>query len=198
MTGHDLYNALREASIAQHAKPPELEDIDPRALSPFQRALVAIDGTVTTFLQAYTLEHIAVRRISQQSVALAGEDRWLEAPAGTKVVRREVVIEGSSSHTLYLYACSQIVIGRLPKAVRLGLEVEGEGLGRLLNADRMETRRELLWYGSEHAPDLPKQLRERTGPDFFTRAYRIISGGKPIMMMTERIPADLEPAPATS
>ncbi len=198
MTGHDLYSALRWAPIAQHAKPAELEDIDPRALSPFQRALVTIDGTVTSFLQAYMLEQIAVRRLSQQSVALAGEDCWLEVPGGTRVVRREVVIEGSSSLTFYLYAFSQIVIGRLPETVRRGLEVEGEGLGRLLKAERMETRRELLWYGREHEPDLPQQVRERTGPDFFTRAYRIISHGKPIMMITERIPTDLEPAPAKS
>ncbi len=193
MQGDDLYDVLLEVSNAQHARPPELSDIDPRALSALQRCLIAIDGTVTTFLQAYTLERIHIQRLSQTTEQLDKDDEWLDARAGTEVAIREVLIEGVPSNTLYLYAHSRIVLDRLPEAVRRRLEIQGEGLGRVLNDHRLETRRELLWFGREHVPSLPPAVAERTGPDFITRTYRIIGGGKPLVVITERMPASLEP-----
>ena len=58
---------------------PDLQPINMRALSPFHRALLVIDGTVTTFLEAYTLEPIEVVKIGQAVQELAAESPWLDA-----------------------------------------------------------------------------------------------------------------------
>ncbi len=40
------------------------------------------------------------------------------------------------------------MLERLSAAVRQRLEIHGAGLGRILNENEMETRREVLWYGA--------------------------------------------------
>jgi chorismate-pyruvate lyase len=108
---------------------------------------------------------------------------------------REVIIRGVYSHTLYVHGVSYIVPARLPPEMRQRLEVQGEGIGRLLNEARVETRREVLWFGREKLTDPPREIASVSNGEFITRAYRIIEGGKPIVMINERFPvmADVLP-----
>lgn len=56
------FDPFADLLSAQASRPLELRPVNLRTLTPFQRALVSIDGTVTKFIEAYTLESkIAVR-----------------------------------------------------------------------------------------------------------------------------------------
>src|SRR3990172_4462473 len=77
------FDPLSDLFVAQFAKPPDLGIVNLRALTPFQRALLVIDGTVTKFIEAYTMEPVTVRIISHEQRRLSAENAWLEAEAGT-------------------------------------------------------------------------------------------------------------------
>ena len=190
------FDPVSQLSTAPLAKPQGLGPLNLRALTPFQRALLVIDGTVTTFIEAYTLEPVEIERLSHVVRPLAEPDPWLDAPAGTNVALRHVLIQGRYSRTLYVYAVSLVAVERLPAPARERLEVEGEGIGRVLSALRLETRREVLWYGREHAGDLPEAVRSRSDGEFITRTYRILSTGRPIALISERFPVGAERLPS--
>lgn len=160
MTNPGPYNPLDGVMLAQASRPPALEALDLQALSPFQRALLVLDGTVTKFIEAYTLEPLEIIRLAQDQHKLSHADPWLEAPQDTIVALRQVLISGRQSKTFYTYAVSQLVLDRLPESVREGVERQGEGIGRLLNDTALETRREVLWCGREYLPTLPEPVGE--------------------------------------
>lgn len=169
-----------------------LRKIDLRTLTPFQRTLLAIDGTVTKYLETYTLEPIEIVRLRQETQVLRSPHAWLETPPETEVLAREVLLRGAYSATIYAHAVSLLVPARLPEALLQSLEEEPGGIGRALLSSRVENRRELLWYGREHASRLPEDIRALTGDDFLSRAYCIIVGGKPVMLINEKFPAHVD------
>ena len=125
--------------LAQDRRPTRLEGILPANLSPFQRALLVTDGTVTTFLEAWALEPVVVKPLLQRTTMLpsgllsattAGE--WLEAPAGTPVLERSVMLTGARSHKLFAFAESVICTQRLSAPMREGLLTGNRSLGQLL------------------------------------------------------------------
>ncbi len=196
MTDYEAFDPVKEMLTAQAERPAGLTSINLRTLSPFQRALLVIDGTVTKFLEAYTMERIEVIRLSQEITELAEDHRWLNAPRGTPVAARQVLIRGKYSHTFYAYAVSLIVLERLEPAIRKRLEQDGEGLGRILLDREIETRREVLWYGRERVKELPERVLKVSDGEFLTRAYRIIAGEEPTMLITERFPVTTDKLPS--
>ncbi len=183
-----VFDPAKDVFIAQNQRPSGLKDIDLRALSPLLRALLVIDGTVTTFLEAYVMEPIRIERISQESHSLAENHCWLDTQAGEPIVNRRVMLLGRETGRLYAYAESLIVQGRLCLPIQKGLEQEPAGLGRILVDSELESRREGLWYGREQLAELPEPVHKMCTGDFLTRTYRLIAGGLPLMMITERFP----------
>ena len=177
---------LMQANMPSHWQPVNLH-----TLSPFQRALVAIDGTVTKFIEAYTLEPIEVVRLQQHDQHLQTYHHWLAAPAGALVIARQVLLRGKYSATVYAYAVSLLLTDRLPAKVLHGLDVEPAGLGRILLNSQLENRREVLWYGREQIVDLPEAIQVHTGAAFVSRTYRIIVGNQPMMLISEKFPAPI-------
>ena len=185
----DDYDPLGDLFVAQSQKPPQLGKINLRAISPFMRALLTIDGTVTKFIEAFTMEPIDVKRISQDQRQLPTDHAWLEAPAGTEVIAREVILRGKYSLKLYSYATSLIVPSRLSEPIRKELEVEGGSLGRILLTSRIETFREVLWYGRERPNRLPDEISQYVDTEFISRTYRIFANRTPIMIINEKFPS---------
>ena len=196
MSERNGFDPVQELLTAQADRAPGLSPVNLRTLSPFQRALLVIDGTVTKFIEAYTMEPVAVVRLSQEEVELSEEHRWLEAPRGTVVVARQVLLRGKYSRTFYAYAVSLIVRDRIRATMRERLDLDGESLGRILLSQRTESRREVLWYGRERVSDLPETVRREYEGDFISRTYRVIAAGLPMMMITERFPVAGERLPA--
>lgn len=136
------------------------------------------------------MEPVTVRIVGQDWRRLSVGHTWLEAEMGTTVIAREVLLEGGYSAALYAHALSLIVPDRLPQAACAQLEENPGGLGRILLEIRLEARREILWYGREPSRSLPEAVRFQMPEGCLTRTYRIITGGRPVMLIHERFPLD--------
>jgi chorismate-pyruvate lyase len=185
---NNIFDPMKDLFMAQSSRPSHLRRVNMRTLTPFQRALMVIDGTVTKFIEAYTMEPVQVTRLSQSVRPLEEDHPWLEVGKDSPVTIREVLLRGEYSHTDYAYAVSLIVHEELNNSVHNGLSSEGSSLGRLLQGSRLETYREILWYGRQRFENLPNPINYLNDSEFLCRTYRIISGGKPIMMINENFP----------
>lgn len=185
MTAYDPTDGL---FADQFERPAELGQIDVATLTPMQRVLIVIDGTVTKFLEAYTMEAIEVTTLGQSVQTLAGAQDWLEVDAGGDVLARHVTLTGADSGRLYAYAVSLTNPAAIPRDIRAAMEIQGGSVGRILLGSRVEQRREVLWYGRESPHGLPDEVRGAYDGDLLTRAYRIITGGRPVIMIIEKFP----------
>lgn len=134
------------------------------------------------------LEPIEVVLLKQKIEPLAVDHPLLEAPKQSRVIARQLLLQGRYSATVYTYAVSLLMLDQLPTEVRRQLDIEPGGIGRILLNSQLENRREVLWYGYEHLTDLPEDVSLLTGTDFISRTYRIIAGGIPIMLINEKFP----------
>ena len=172
--------------IAQDEKPADLEGIDLRRLTPFQRALLVTDGTVRQFIEAYTLSSVDVLLLRQNNQILPAYHKWLGAKKNTEVIRRQVLLQADS--TIHAYATSLVVPKRIPSLIKDGLALERKGIGKLIQRSGLETRRELLWHGVEHPKDLPEKISHLEEKPFLNRTYRIINAGRPMFVISELSP----------
>lgn len=189
--GHGGFDPLSDLLVAQVEKPGHLIEPNLRTLTPYQRALLTIDGTVTKFIEAYRMEPVHVVLLDQQTHSLEADHPWLEIEEGTSVISRQVLLQGKYSRTLYAYAVSLLVHDQLPEAVREDLKVNPGGIGRVLIKHRLETRRDVLWYGREHIDDLPAPVCHLTDGRFISRTYRVICKGNPFMLINEKFPVSV-------
>lgn len=180
------FDPVSELILADFEKPSNLKSINLRTLSPFQRALLVIDGTVTKFIEAYTMEPVATKLVSQSTKVLSAHNSLLDAPKGTSVLVRQVILEGRYSHCLHAYASSLIIPGRLRKDVLEKLNTPDGSIGKIILHSKMEQYRELLWFGKEVPNDLPEPLSYLEDNSFLSRTYRISSGNKAIMLINEK------------
>jgi chorismate-pyruvate lyase len=185
----ELFDPTRAVFVATEHRPPGCRPIDISVLTPVQRALLVIDGTVTQFLEAYYLENVIVAVLAQHDdEAGAADARWLDCAADDAVLRRSVRLLGESSGGLFAWAESVILPARLSAAMRRGLDTEPSGLGQIIIDSRLETRREALWFGEETPGTLPAELGLAPGTTFLSRSYRIIADRQPLMLICERFP----------
>lgn len=164
------------------------------ALSPFQRTLVSTDGTVTRTLEAFTGEAIKCVKLDQAfgSVeAKQAEAEALEAPAGSRVIRRTVLLRGRRSLRNYVYARSTVLIERVPVTMVYGMIYTSKPVGVLLAEDRVETTREVLDVGQERAGSEAQYFGLDPDDAMICRSYRIVVGRHPALLITERFPASL-------
>lgn len=187
-TLNDTYDPFKDLMLVQEERPLQLHQLDLRTLTPYQRALLAIDGTVTKFIEAYELEPVEATLLKQEVQLVFQDHPWLEVAAQTELVAREVLLRGRYSGTTYAYAVSLLVTERLPKNLLQGLHKEPSGIGRALLNSQIENRREILWYGHEVIKELPAVVQLYTGNEFLSRTYRIVADGKPIMLICEKFP----------
>ena len=86
------FDPVDSVFVAQDNRPPDFLQVDTYSLTPFQRALLVTDGTVTKFLEAYAYEPILVDRLNQETGGLDIDHEWLAATAGDRVIHREVAL----------------------------------------------------------------------------------------------------------
>ncbi len=187
-----IHKCVKNIFIAQAAKPATSKEINIAQLTPFQRALIVTDGTVTRLIEAYTLAPVEVVLLHQAKQTLCTEHVWLELPTGTHVIARQVALQtpsiGNETSKIQAYATSLIVPQHLPKGILDGIESDPAGLGGILQNSGLETRRELLWCCCETARDLPEAIAHLEGEPLLSRTYRVFANKKPIMLITEKFP----------
>ncbi len=168
--------------------PECLRPIDLKALSPFQRSLLSIDGTVTKFISAYQSEPIEVVCLNQESLQLASGHPILKTQQNSSITGREVILRGVISGVTYCYAVSLLVPDVIPKCVSDNLEENSTGIGGALSKGLIESRREILHFGLETEKILPLVLRGQSCEKFASRFYTVISDNQPMMLINEKFP----------
>ena len=166
-------------------------------LSPFLRALLVTDGTVTKALEAYFWEPVAVDTLEQRFATAAEPVPWIGLIAGDSCLIRDARLRGVHSGRAFAEALSLIRTQLIPNDFRRRLIDREIGIGALIRDSGLESYREVLDVGLEHtggALDEPVREREMDpGPSVF-RTYRIIIGGHPVILITEWFPLALFPA----
>lgn len=175
-TCDDDLTTLGDLFIAEDARPSHLAPIEPDTLPAFARVLLVTDGTVTHMLRAHFREPVEVRVEAHEFVG-AGDARptnheWLETPDDADILIRDVVLVGETSGRLFARARSWIALDRLTPQMREDIIAMRRSIGNVLLAHFSENRRELLWHGL---------TQEKT----LERTYRVIAGGRPLMVITE-------------
>lgn len=160
-----------------------------RELTLLQRVLLNTDGTVTKVLEAYAGEPMRAVKLCHELEPLYVDSPGLQLGSHETVLRRSVLIRGRHSETNYLYGESLIVPDRLHPKVREGLFSTDLPIGLLLTQNRVETFREVLAVGEEPAGRCAEYFSLDEVSLMIFRTYRIISGGLPIMLITERFPS---------
>lgn len=159
------------------------------ALGVLQRVLLTTDATVVLLLEGFFGEPICTEGLGQVSRPAAPADTELELTGRETVLCRHTLLRGCDTGRNYLYAETSVVLDRLDSRVREGLLTTSEPIGHLLAANRIETFREVLRSGRKPAGRLGFRLGMESGDELLFRTYRIIVGGKPIMLLTEYFPA---------
>jgi len=172
----DLRNCLRRHGI------------DLAALSPLQQILLTTDGTVTEILEAYAGEAMQVVKLEQAVLEDAEPVAWLDAEHGGEILKRHILLQGSDSRRNFLYAESRIAVAHLDERVRRGLMESDKPIGLLLLEFRIETFKEILDCGRRSAGALAGHFTVDPEQALVFRTYRMISGGRPLMLITEMFP----------
>jgi chorismate-pyruvate lyase len=173
-TGRNADALVRQHFHAQSARPADWHDVPVTSLSPYHRSVLVTDGTLTSTLEAYTLEPVRARCLAQHETTVAAADTggWLCAAPERGVLARRSELVGARTETRYARAESLIVPGRLPTAFRSALAADPAGIGMALRSGRIEVHRELLWFGR------PRGV-------VCARSYRVLIGGWPALMISE-------------
>jgi len=168
---------------------PETADL---SLSPFQRIVLAYDGTLTRLLQAWADEPVEALKLAQSyGIPTPEEAAALDVGVSTRLLRREVVLQGARTGRALVYAHAVLVTDRLLPTVIRALELTREPIGNVLAAHRTETFREILEVGATQAGSAGGHFNLPASAEMAFRTYCISSGGRPIMAVTEQFPVHL-------
>lgn len=165
-----------------------LGQFDVQSLGLIQRIMLATDGTLTDTVEAIFNEPIGLNKLSVSITATQAPIHALSLQAGEQIMERKVLIFGETTGRTYVYAESVLAVSRLPEAFHSALLTSNEPLGRLWLRHKLETWKELLSVnvGSLHSGDF--FFSPNDSSDLLTRTYRLLSGGQPLMLITEYFP----------
>jgi chorismate-pyruvate lyase len=153
-----------------------------RNLSPVQRSILGSDGSFTLLLTALLGHEVKVALIEQRVEQMPHYGAAIQLQAGARILNRNVRLYVERDRNI-VFASSVIALDRVPPPLASDLLAGQETIGRILRNHRLETFRELVDWGSAPTPD------EATGHflnlEMMYRSYRIVSSGKPVMIVTE-------------
>lgn len=157
-------------------------------LTRFQRILLGTDGTVTDILEAFAGEAMEVVKLLQAFDTPDERDADLMLD-GERVLRRRVLLRGRRTRQSLLYAEAVIVVDRVHPGIVDGLLETDKAIGVLLAQHRTETFREILRIDRGRAGDLAVHFGMDPSDEMLSRAYLVISGGRPVIHIVETFPA---------
>jgi chorismate-pyruvate lyase len=170
-----------------------ITSVDTDDLGLLQRIFLVCDGTLTDTLQAAVREPIYVVKLSSESNMAAAPIEDLAVSPGEPIVTRRVLLCGQYSGRCYVYAESLIALKRLPPPFLEELLHSDKPLGRLWTEHKRESRKELLDVSRVPSDRLAGYFGINEDADILKRQYRLASGGKPIMLITESFPVCYSP-----
>jgi chorismate-pyruvate lyase len=168
---------------AQEHLPDDLQPVALSTLNPFLRGLLLTDGTVSRTLEAHTLREVLVEPVEQSEQPVPGElARHLLLGDAEHCVRRRIAMR-IATETPSVWAESFVAPERLPPAFLSALSGNGQGIGGSLQQLKLESRRELLWFGLGRPPAWPGH--EGSARRTLRRAYLVLTGGRPALLICE-------------
>jgi chorismate-pyruvate lyase len=155
-------------------------------MDPFLRGLLFTDGTVTRTLEVKTLSRVAVSVVGQAEAPLPAEaaDHLCATPETPAVRRRVVIGPAQEDAAPAIWAESHILPERLPEEFLGVLNDSRDGIGGSLQRVELESWREMLWFGLDSPPEW-SFVAPRAPSPVLTRLYRVITGGKPALLISE-------------
>jgi chorismate-pyruvate lyase len=168
----------------------QLDGFDTSSLDLLQRILLISDGTLTDTLEAAFIEPIALIKVAVRTLPAPARIDALDLDAGTLLMERKILLRGEESGCNFVYAESLLVVDRLPESFREGVMKSNLPIGRLWSEHKLETWKEILFVERRPARELAEYFGSEEQAEILGRRYRVFSGGRPIMMITEHFPAD--------
>lgn len=167
---------------AQEELPEDLARIELGVLDAFLRNLLVTDGTVSRSLEAHTLRPVTVEPVEQSEAAPpAAVSRALRVERDEPCLRRRVVMRIAGPEPS-VWAESFVVPGRVPGEFLRALRENSRGIGGSLEQLKLESWRELLWFGLGRPPPWPGSSATSQS---LRRAYLIVIQRRPALMITE-------------
>lgn len=166
-------------TVGQSASVPQDFAGELASLPPFLRVLLTTDGTVTSSLQAFFWEQIAVETLSQAETVLEEDCVAIDAHRGDHVTLRQVQLRGCDSGNIYVQAKSLIRLDVLPQTLVDAIVARKLGVGELLRDCGLESYRQILAMGHEDSAQS------------VWRSYRIAIASQPFIHITEHFPLRL-------
>ena len=165
-----------------------LQEFDATSLDLLHRVLLVNDGTLTDALEAAMLEPIRLKKLAVDVFPAPEAVASLELDAGHLMMDRKILLVGAGTGRNYVYAESQLALDRLPAGLRQELIQSAKPMGRLWSEYRLETWKEPLRVSRGPADELAVYFPAGAHNDLLSRHYRLISGGKPLMVINEFFP----------
>jgi len=170
-----------------------IREFDLSSFDPVSRLLLTSDGTLTQLLEAAALEPISLVKLGERSLDAAEHVDLLAVDAGELLVERKVLLQGARSGKNYVYAESFIAADRLPQSFRHSPSSDTP-LGRLWKQHRLEIFKELVDFRRQPAGELHRYFPATLDTTLLVRAYRVFSGGEPVMLIREYFSRNALPA----
>ncbi len=174
-----------------------LAKISASGLGPTQRVLLVTDGTLTEILEASFLERIQLIKVAQCVVPANHGHSYLTPKNGEPVMERKILLRGSESGRNYVYAESLIAVDRLDSALCGELLNSEIPLGRLWLEHKLETFKEMNEVEYRKSGELSAYFDGDSASLLIERRYRVWSGKKVVMVVTEFIPAFYDYRPSS-
>jgi beta-ribofuranosylaminobenzene 5'-phosphate synthase len=174
----DKFLAVPDSATTRGAERLELWT----ALTPVQRAVLGSDGSFTLLLTALLGQEVKVALIEQSIDRMPSYGEAIQLQKGARVLNRNVRLYVEPERNV-VFASSVIAIDRIAAPLANDLLAGKETIGRILRKHRLETFRELVDWGTAPTPDDANGHFPVT--EMMYRSYRIISRGKPVMIVTE-------------
>lgn len=167
------------------------EPVNHAQLSPFQRVMLVADGTLTHAIEAWVDEAVSVCKLNETTLHTKEPVPLLQLDHRTELLQREILLKGSDSNRTWLYACSFIVLERISAAFRDDLMISKRPIGKLWRDHRTENYKEIVSCCCHPALELAQHFNLSLQQTLLSRTYRVFNGGKPVMMITEKLPLNL-------
>ncbi|MCL2334832.1 MAG: chorismate lyase [Endomicrobia bacterium] len=150
-------------------------------LSGVQKILLSTDGSVTDILDVlYGKTQICV--LEQKIIKADNKTaKFFKINKNAEINYRVILIH--KDNLPLILAESYAPLKRLDKNLKKELNASQTPIGRILQKQNMETRREILSMGIERG-NSAKELFKNTGP-LLGRTYKIISGGEILIRIKE-------------
>ncbi|HXD53691.1 MAG TPA: chorismate pyruvate-lyase family protein [Solirubrobacteraceae bacterium] len=166
----------------QSQLPADVTAVSMAAIDAFLRNLLVTDGTVSRSLEAQTLRPVVVEPVEQSETlppdAVAAHLALEEDEA---CMRRRVVMRvGAPGPSVW--AESFLVPGRAPIEFLRALRSNQRGIGGTIEQLKLESWRELLWFGLASPPSWPEPTTTRRT---LRRAYLVAIERNPSMLIVE-------------